>query len=127
MFFLGDFAIISSMHSETLLFHCINNASSRPFLLLHDLIHLTIPSRIFFFAEMKSIFGTLAYQLPQVFTFYDMQITSYNMFMIFIHERRSSTMTWESIWVCKKRIDVNTRKKEVEIEYFRANRIPYYS
>ena len=45
-------AIFSSMHSQTLLIHCVNNTSDRPFLLLHDLLHLSMLSRILLLANI---------------------------------------------------------------------------
>lgn len=58
-FFLGQILLhcsftVFSLYSEALLFHSANNISSRPLLLFPVSMHLSIPSRILFFAEVKS-------------------------------------------------------------------------
>ena len=48
-----------------------------------------------------------------------------NYIQVFIHQRQSCTIIWDTIWVYNKLVSVNTRNKWVGIKYFRSNRILY--
>ena len=42
------------------------------------------------------------------------------MAMVLVHEGRVSSSKWFSIWILKKTININIRKKVVNVKYFRS-------